>query len=88
MAPKIRAKQMWSKTHPSTQKRGIDLWKQITTWLLPFAMTTPDQTTFYVKAGNKEYGLAGISINENGTSTGISEIGLKKKYRYKTTFFY
>jgi hypothetical protein len=83
MAPKIRAKQNWSRTRQSLRP-DINYLNQVTTWLIPFVITSPNQTTMTFKSGNKSYGLSGAT-NEVGTggstSYGTSEIALKRKYR-------
>lgn len=82
MGPKIRARQVWSNTEPT-----VDLSRQVTTWLLPFIFTLPNQTTFVAKAGNKSYGLSANVPTANGNvygpTFGTSEASLKRKYRYK-----
>jgi hypothetical protein len=83
MGPKIRARQMWSKSSTKT-----DFAQQVTTWLLPFIFTTANQTSFHCKAGNKSYGLsAGSSSESGGPSSGISEAALKRKYRFSIFSF-
>lgn len=83
MGPKkIRARQVWSRTEPT-----VDLSKQLTTWLLPFIFTLPNQTQFVAKAGNKSYGLSSNFPNTVGNgygpTFGSTELALKRKYRYK-----
>ncbi len=82
MPPKSRAKQVWTASKKVLSKT-IDCQQQLTTWLLPFILTTPIQTSFVVKAGNKSYGLAGSTTSDTGStvSGGLSEIALKRKYR-------
>ena len=97
MPPKIRAKQNWS-VSKHNMKPEINHLNQLVTWLIPFVITSPNQTTITFKSGNKAYGLAGSSTpNEFGTGTnsnGISEIALKRKYRqvlygfFKLLYYY
>ena len=73
---------MWARTEPT-----VDLSKQLTTWLLPFIFTLPNQTQYVAKAGNKAYGLSSNFPNTVGNgygpTFGSTELALKRKYRYK-----
>ena len=76
------ARQVWARTEPT-----VDLSKQLTTWLLPFIFTLPNQTQYVAKAGNKAYGLSSNFPNTVGNgygpTFGSTELALKRKYRYK-----
>ena len=83
MGPKrMGARQVWARTEPT-----VDLSKQLTTWLLPFIFTLPNQTQYVAKAGNKAYGLSSNFPNTVGNgygpTFGSTELALKRKYRYK-----
>lgn len=62
---------------------------QIITWLVPFVFTSPAQTTIAFKSGNKAYGLSGSTGDVGGTGNtyGVSEVALKRKYRYTLVLF-
>jgi hypothetical protein len=76
MPPKIVTKQKWSnELGPSS----LSL-KELTTWILSFMFTAANQTSFTIKAGNKDYALDGLT--GEGRSATTSELVLKKKYRF------
>ena len=74
------AKQSWS-AKSYTEKPKASMLQRITTWLIPFVFTAPNQTAFTVKAGNKEYGLDGSTVASSAGPYSTSELTLKKKYR-------
>ena len=52
-------------------------------WLLPFSLTADNGVCFVIKAGNKDFGLSGDnSSHGGGPSQALSELVLKKKYRW------
>ena len=80
MPPKVMAKQSWSAKN-YTEKPKSSLLSRITTWLVPFVFTAPNQTAFTVKAGNKDMGLDGSTVTSTAANYSTSELSLKKKYR-------
>ena len=75
MPPKIITKQKWS----NELRPSLRALKELTTWILPFIFTAANQTSFNIKAGNKDYALDGFA--GEGKSVITSELVLKKKYR-------